>query len=210
MMNESYPFSLKPLKYEYDALEPYIDEKTVRIHHDKHLKKYVDELNNIIEDYPVYYKVTLFNMLRNLKMFPEEIRTKVKNNAGGVFNHNMYFDVIGKNVQNSPTGKVREEIIKKYGSIDRFYEEFKKAAMQVFGSGYAFLVINKQNELEIITTKDQNTPLELDLYPILLIDVWEHAYYLKYQNLRNEYVDNFMKIINWNKVEDYYNNFFMK
>ncbi len=206
-MEDKYPFKLIPLPYEYNALEPYIDEETMMFHHDKHLANYVNKLNSILEQYPDYHNMSIEEILRNIFSFPEYIQEDIRNNAGGVFNHNMYFNILGKYKNTIPNGNFLKAIIENYGSIDEFLNAFKEMALSVFGSGYTWLVIDETNNLKIVNTPNQNTVIEENLYPILLIDVWEHAYYLKNQNRRDEYIDNFFKVIDWNKVEDIYNNY---
>lgn len=207
-MNEHYPFTLIPLPYPYNALEPYIDEETMRIHHDKHVGTYVENLNKALKDYPAYHDWSLEMLLYNIYSLPVEIQTAVRNNAGGVFNHNLYFSVLGTERINSPVGNLSNAINKEFGSSERFLTELKQKALSVFGSGYAYVVLNRNGKLMIITTKNQDTPLEMNLYPVLPVDVWEHAYYLKHQNKRADYIDDLFKVINWNKVEEVYNRFF--
>lgn len=204
ILNETYPFTLKELEYPYSALEPYIDEKTMMLHHDRHLKTYVDNLNQILKDYPMYHKFDLVTILKNLYSLDEKIRSKVKDNAGGVYNHNLYFDLISPYKKEDRRLEIEDAIIKDFSSVNNFFEQFKKSALDNFGSGYTFLVLDKNKILRIVNTKNQDTVLELNLCPILLIDVWEHAYYLKYNNLRGEYIDNFLKVVNWKKVNDLY------
>lgn len=210
MNNQTYPFSLIPLKFEYNALEPYIDEKTMELHHDKHLKTYIDNLNNILKDYTEFHSWYLPTIICNIHSLPENIQTKKKNNAGGVYNHNLFFSLLtNDNSKNKPSSFMESIIEKDIGSYDLFKEKFKESALQVFGSGYAWLVINRNGKLQIITTKNQDCPLSMNLYPILLIDVWEHAYYLKYNNRRAEYIDNFFNVIDWSEVENLYNRYFI-
>lgn len=202
-MNETYPFKLMTLPYSYDAMEPYIDKETMMLHHDKHLKNYVDKLNATLAPYPKYYDWTLEKLLQSLIFLPKEIRESVRNNGGGVFNHNLYFGGL-KNVgsKNMPIGSLASKINEQYINFSNFYNIFKKKALEVFGSGYAWLVLDRNNNLDIIGTPNQDTVLDLNLCPIILIDVWEHAYYLKYHNRREEYIDNYRNIINWDKAEE--------
>lgn len=204
-MNQTYPFELKSLPYSYIAMEPYIDQETMILHHDKHLKNYIYKLNLAIAPYPKYYNWTLEKLLQNLIFLPKEIKESVKNNAGGVYNHIIYFDGL-KNVgnKNTPVGMLKDKINKKYTNFTNFYNQFKEKALEVFGSGYAWLVLDKNNNLDILTTSNQDTVLDLNVCPILVIDVWEHAYYIKYHNLRAEYIDNYKNIINWDKAEKMY------
>jgi len=203
-MKNTYPFELKPLAYDYNALEPYIDEATMHLHHDKHLLAYVNNLNAALENYPELHNKTLEELLSNIHALPNEIQTKVRNNGGGVFNHNLYFDLMAPNSPKKPVGKLAEAIDATFGSFEKFKETFKKAAMDRFGSGWAWLVADKDNKLMILSTPNQDVPLNLEVKPILAIDVWEHAYYLKYQNRRAEYIDNFFEVINWEKANELY------
>ena len=147
---------------------------------------------------------TLEDLLKNLNSLPTEIQTKVRNNGGGVFNHNLFFDLMTPNSTKKPVGKLAEAIDEQFGSFEKFKETFKQAAMGRFGSGWAWLVADKNNELMIVSTPNQDVPLQLEVKPLLGLDVWEHAYYLKYQNRRAEYVDNFFEVIDWEKVNKLY------
>lgn len=192
---------LQKLEYDYNALEPYMDEATVRLHHDKHHQTYVDNLNLALDKHPELYEVELGTLLSDLNKVPENIRTQVRNHGGGVWNHNLFWKILKKNVQ--MPNEIKSEIEKTFGSVEKFREEFKKAALGQFGSGWAWLVLNK-GKLEIIKLPNQDTPLELGMSPLLTIDVWEHSYYLKYQNRRAEYADSFFNIINWEEVNGRY------
>jgi len=203
-MSKTYPFEKKPLPYDYDALEPYIDTETMHLHHDKHHQAYVNNLNSALENHPELHDKTLEDLLKNLNSLPTEIQTKVRNNGGGVFNHNLFFDLMTPNSTKKPVGKLAEAIDAKFGSFEKFKETFKQAAMGRFGSGWAWLVADKNNELMIVSTPNQDVPLQLEVKPLLGLDVWEHAYYLKYQNRRAEYVDNFFEVIDWEKVNKLY------
>lgn len=207
-MQNHYPFPLEPLPYAYDALEPTIDAQTVMIHHDRHLKSYVDNLNKTLEPYPMYHSWTLEMLLCNINALPEEIRIPVQRNAGGVYNHNFYFNGMSPHPSN-PKNKLLDAINAAFGSYENFKAVFKKNALSVFGSGYSWLVMdkhaNRPNELRIINTANQDTPLPCTVCPVLVIDVWEHAYYLKYQNKRADYIDNWFQVINWDKAEKNYN-----
>lgn len=193
------------LPYDYDALEPYIDRKTVRIHYTKHLKTYETNLNKLLEGHEDITKgKTLAELLSNLDEIPESIRTGVINQGGGVYNHNLYFSILGKKHKKGPTGDLLNAIIKGFGSFDRLKSEMSEGAISQFGSGYAFLSKDDKGNLFIKKTLNQNNTLHEGLTPILTIDVWEHAYYLKYKNLRGDYVKNIWNIINWKMVEDLY------
>ncbi|TGY42784.1 superoxide dismutase [Clostridium sartagoforme] len=193
------------LPFEYNALEPYIDEETVKTHYGKHLQTYETNLNKALEGYEEYTKgKTLDQLIKNLADLPEEIRTAVVNNGGGVSNHNLYFSILSPNAKKSPEGKFLEEINKTFGSLENLKEELTNAAISQFGSGYAFLVKDKDSKLSIVKRVNQNSPVMDDLIPILTIDVWEHAYYLKYKNLRADYVKNIWNVIDWGKVQGLY------
>lgn len=199
-MENCYPYELQPLPYDYSALEPVISEETLHFHHDKHLQAYVNNLNAAISKSDFFEKQTLDCILCNLETLPPDIKTAVTNNGGGVFNHNFYFSILTEPSTTSPSKKLEAAIIRTFGSMEKFYDKFKKAAMSQFGSGWAWLVCDKCGNLRIIKTTNQQTPLKDRLKPLLTIDVWEHAYYLDYQNRRADYVDEFFKIINWDKV----------
>lgn len=203
-MNDHYKFVNTPLPYAYDAMEPYIDEKTMRLHHNRHLQTYIDNLNNILDKYPQFQNWTLEQLIINVPCLPEEIRTSVKNNAGGVFNHRFYFAGLTGPAPRRPFGTLCEAIEMQFCSYASFQKQFKEAALSVFGSGYAWLVVNAAGQLCIITTGNQDTPLPLGLFPILNIDVWEHAYYLKHYNLRADYIDDWFHVVNWNKANQNY------
>ena len=198
-------FKLKPLDYPYDALEPSIDEETVKIHHDKHQQAYVDKLNKALEKHPELYGKILYDILSNLDDMPEDIMADLVNQGGGVYNHEFYWSILGKGC-NRPVAEIADAIDRDFGSFEEFKEKFKQCGISTFGSGWAWLVSDKDGKLEIMSTKDQSSPISLGLIPILTMDVWEHAYYLKYQNRRPEYIDYFFDIINWKKCEEYYNN----
>ncbi len=196
-MNEhkTYPFELAPLPYDYDALEPYVDEATMHFHHDKHLKTYVDNLNSALKDHPEFHSWSLEKLLQNLDQLPESIRGAVRNNGGGVYNHDLFFALM------APAGqKMPENIAEAFGGEDEWKNQMKAAAVGQFGSGFAWLVQDDEGTLSIIALPNQDNPLSSSLYPILPLDVWEHAYYLKYQNLRANYIDAWFNVINWEAV----------
>ena len=199
-MNQHYPFSLQPLPYGYDALEPQISAETLHFHHDKHLQTYVDNLNKALENAPDLHNCSLEELLTCLDKIPEKIRTAVRNNAGGVYNHRFFFYGMHQPDSLPVPENVMEKIEQNFGSLESFYEQFKQSALSVFGSGYAWLVLENGN-LKILTTANQNTPDLLKQYPVLNLDVWEHAYYLKYYNLRADYIDNWFSLIDWKRVE---------
>ncbi len=198
-MNNTYPFENIPLPYGYQSLEPYIDEKTMHLHHDRHLQAYIDHLNNILTDHPELQGWTLEGLLRLSRILPNHIRQSIIDNAGGVYNHRFFFDSMtppGKKIEKSA---LSAEITRQFGSFDRFQEQFTKEAMDVFGSGYAWLVLDKR-KLKIVPTANQDTPLSDNLRPILTLDVWEHAYYLKHYNLRKDYIEDWFSVIDWEKA----------
>lgn len=205
-MNSQYPFELTPLPYGYEALEPYIDTKTVTIHHNRHLKTYVDNLNAALASYPFYQTWNLKKLLMNNNRLPKEIQTAVKNNGGGVYHHDLYFAGMSSTTENrfSSNSALGMEIEKKFGGYEKFKLQLKKNALSQFGSGWAWLVFTPQRQLKIVNTANQDTVLTQGACPILLIDVWEHAYYLKYQNRRADYIDNWFHIINWQQAEQNY------
>lgn len=195
------------LPYDYNALEPYIDAQTVEIHYSKHLQTYVNNLNKLLEGYENFTcDKTIEEILSRPEKIPKKIRQGVINQGGGVANHNLYFSLLSPNAKKVPGGKLYDEINNTFGSLDKLKEEVSNAAINQFGSGYGWLVKDKKGQLKVVSTLNQNTPLSEGLTPILTIDVWEHAYYLKYKNLRAEYVKNIWNIIDWAKVEELYNN----
>lgn len=200
-------FELPELSYGYDALEPYIDEKTMRIHHDKHHQGYVNKLNAALEKHPEIKVENAEDLLKNFNEIPENIRTAVRNNCGGYVNHNFFWSILKKDVEFK--GEIKEAIEKKFGSFEEFKKKFSDAAASVFGSGWTWLALNNE-ELEILKTSGHDNPINEGKIPVLVIDVWEHAYYLNYQNKRAEFIENFFKIIDWSKVNEYFVNSKMK
>lgn len=203
-MQQYYRFKNPPLPYPYKAMEPYIDIQTMYLHHDKHLQTYVDNLNKTLQDYTFLQNFTLEQLLLNLESLPMEIRTAVKNNAGGVYNHVLYFDALKNPAPPAPAGKLSEAIDQKFGSLEEFKKRFKEEALAVFGSGYAWLVVDSKGDLQIMQTANQETPLSQNLFPLMNIDVWEHAYYLKHHNLRTCYVDDWFQVLDWEFVGSRY------
>ena len=199
-MSKSYPFELMTLPYDYSRLEPNISKTTVEFHHDKHHQTYVTNLNNALADSREFQKKSLEEILGSLDKLPSDIVTTVTNNAGGVFNHNFYFEALAAPGSTAPTKKFEDAIIMSFGSFEAFFEEFKKAALAQFGSGWAWLTVDGDDNLKIVRTANQETPLKDGLKPLLTIDVWEHAYYLDYQNRRADYIDAYFKIVNWDVV----------
>jgi Fe-Mn family superoxide dismutase len=189
---------LPELGYSFDALEPFIDAKTMEIHHGKHHQGYVDKLNKALEGTGLENK-PIKDLLKDIYSLHEDKRRALINNGGGHVNHSFFWPLLKKDVK--PSGEILEEINKKFGSLEKFQEEFKNAATTLFGSGWAWLVISN-GELEILQTKNQNSPISEGKIPVLGLDLWEHAYYLKYQNKRPDYVDAFFSIINWEQVNE--------
>ncbi|MDD2823209.1 MAG: superoxide dismutase [Candidatus Daviesbacteria bacterium] len=198
-------FNLPDLPFEYSALEPFIDEETMRVHHDGHHATYVKNLNEALEGQTELLNMDIKDLLKSLDQVPEDIRTKVKNNAGGHFHHSFLWTILGSGEKEQPEGKLSEKISSVYGDFEKFKEEFKNSALKVFGSGYTWLVVNEKGNLEITNTPNQDSPISVGQIPIFTIDVWEHAYYLKYKNKRADYIDAFWNVINWEKVEEYFN-----
>jgi len=192
-------FTLPQLPYAYDSLEPYIDKETITIHHDKHHRAYVDKLNKAVEG-TEFAKMEISELIRNVDKVPEKIRTAVRNNGGGHFNHALYWQMMAPNAGGEPSGKLAMALKAEFGSFDNFKKAFTNAALTRFGSGWAWLVLNNK-KLEVTSTANQECPLSKGQVPLLTIDVWEHAYYLKYQNKRPDYVENFWKVVNWKDVE---------
>ena len=199
-------FELPALPYAFDALEPYIDAKTVEIHYTKHHATYLKNLNSAIEKYPDFFEWDLEKVVSHLDQIPEDIRTAVRNNGGGVFNHNIYwFNLCPPSDDNQPTGRIAQAISKAFGDFSAFKAEYEKAGLGRFGSGYAWLSAKPDGALVLHSTPNQDSPVQEGLIPLLVVDVWEHAYYLKYQNRRAEYLGNFWNIIDWKEVENRYN-----
>jgi Fe-Mn family superoxide dismutase len=197
-----YPYSLPQLSCPYDALEPYIDKMTMEIHHTKHHQAYINNLNSALEKYSEFHNLELEEILRNLDQLPEEIKTAVRNNGGGHYNHSLFWEIMGPNGGGEPKGKLKEEIEKNFGSFEEFKKLFSETAIKHFGSGWAWLVITSDKKLKVYSMLNQDSPLMNGDIPIMGLDVWEHAYYLKYQNRRAEYVEAWWHVVNWNKIEE--------
>jgi superoxide dismutase, Fe-Mn family len=193
-------YELPPLPYPFDALEPHIDAKTMEIHHDKHHQAYITNANNALKDYPQLAAKPVEELIADLSAVPEAIRTAVRNNAGGHANHSFFWLILGPNAGGSPKGKLADAITSTFGSFDQFKEKFQAAGAGRFGSGWAWLVINKAGSLEISSTPNQDSPIMDGLKPVFGVDVWEHAYYLKYQNRRPDYLKAVWNVINWDAV----------
>lgn len=196
---------LPELNYAYDALEPHIDKMTMEIHHTKHHQAYIDNLNKALEGHDEYKEMNIWELIKNLDTLPEEIKTAVRNNGGGHLNHKMFWKTMSPNGGGNPVGEVAKKIDEDLGGFDKFKEDFKKAALGRFGSGWAWLVVDKDGKFEITSTPNQDNPITEGKKPLLGIDVWEHAYYLNYQNRRADYIDSWFNVVDWNKVEEKYN-----
>lgn len=196
-------FTLPDLPYPYDALEPHIDARTMEIHHTKHHNTYVNNANAALEGKSGLEGKDVETLLREFDQVPDDIKTAVRNNAGGHANHSLFWQIMGPNGGGEPSGKLADDIKSTFGSFNDFKDQFKAAALGRFGSGWAWLVVNN-GKLEIMSTPNQDSPLMEGKTPILGIDVWEHAYYLKYQNLRPNYVDAWWNVINWDEVAKRY------
>ena len=197
-------FELPKLPYAVDALEPYIDAQTMSIHHTKHHQAYITNLNAALEKHPEIANKSLEDLLSDLSAVPEDIRTAVRNHGGGTWNHNVFWEIMAPKTSVTPSGELLKALESAFGSFDSFKSEFEKAAVGRFGSGWAWLV-KKSDGLAVVSTANQDNPLSDGLTPIMGIDVWEHAYYLKYQNRRPEYVSNWWNVVNWEAVADRYN-----
>lgn len=198
------PFQMLSLPYPYEALEPYIDAKTVELHYSKHHTTYLNNLNGAIEKYPELANLTIEDLLLDLNKVPEAIRTVVRNNGGGYYNHNIYWSIMGPNQGGEPGGKLGSALESTFGSFASFKEQLEKAGLGRFGSGWAWLSKRSDGSLLIHSTPNQDTPLADDLFPVIGVDVWEHAYYLKYQNRRAEYLTNWWNLVNWKEAEKRY------
>ncbi len=196
-------FDLPPLPYSYDALEPYIDTETMHLHHDKHHAAYVNNLNAALQGHP-FANLPVEEVVRRLNEIPENIRTAVRNNGGGHVNHTMFWEIMTPGGSKTPTGELATAINAKFGSFDAFKTAFNDAGVKRFGSGWAWLILNKTGELEITSTANQDSPLMEGAFPVLGNDVWEHAYYLKYQNRRPDYLNAWWNVVNWDEVAKRY------
>jgi superoxide dismutase, Fe-Mn family len=201
-------FTLPNLPYAYDALGVSIDAQTMEIHHGKHHNTYVSNLNAALTNHPDFEKKSIDELVRNLNNVPAEVRTAVRNNGGGHWNHSFFWEIMTPNSTKKPVGKLAEAIEKRFSTFERFKEEFAKAGAGRFGSGWAWL-IKKEGELQIVSTPNQDNPImdlaEVQGTPVLGLDVWEHAYYLRYQNRRPEYINAFWDVVNWERAEAHFN-----
>ncbi len=197
-------FELPQLKYAFNAIEPVIDAMTMEIHHDKHHAAYVTNLNKALESAPDLQGKSIEAILQNIQQVPESVRTAVRNNGGGHYNHSLFWNWIAPGGSKTPSGVLADEINRTFDTYDSFVEKFSNAAVTRFGSGWAWLVVDAGKKLQVLSTANQDSPLMDGQTPILGLDVWEHAYYLKYQNRRPEYVKNFWSIVNWDFVATLY------
>ena len=196
--------TLPELPYAYDALEPFFDEATMKLHHDKHHATYVANLNAAIDKHPELADKSALELVKDLASVPDDIRTAVQNNGGGHVNHSFFWEILASNAGGAPTGAIGEAIVAKFGDFDAFKETFKTAATGRFGSGWAWLVVDANGELKVISTANQDNPITDGETPVLGLDVWEHAYYLKYHNVRPDYIAAFFELVNWDKVNELY------
>jgi Fe-Mn family superoxide dismutase len=192
--------TLAPLPYDYAALEPYIDAQTMQLHHDKHHAAYVNNLNAALANYTDLQNKSIEELVADLNTVPEAIRAAVRNNAGGHANHTMFWQIMGPNGGGEPSGAVADAITSSFGDFASFKQQFNEAGVKQFGSGWVWLVVNSEQKLQIVTTPNQDSPITAGSQPIFGNDVWEHAYYLKYQNRRPEYLDAWWNVMNWNEI----------
>lgn len=195
-------FTLPELPYPYNALEPYIDEETMRIHHGKHHLAYVNNLNSALEKYPELLQKSSEDLVKGLNDLPEEIRNAVRNNGGGHANHSMFWQIMKPNGGGNPSGMLAEEIKKHFGSFEEFKQKFNDQGLKRFGSGWVWLVKVSDGSLKIISTPNQDNPMTEGFLPIMGNDVWEHAYYLKYRNMRGDYLKTWWNVVNWEEINN--------
>ncbi|MGX7162632.1 superoxide dismutase [Enterococcus massiliensis] len=198
-------YKLPELPYGYDALEPYIDVETMHLHHDKHHNTYVTNLNAAIEKHPELGGKSVEELISDMSAIPEDIKTAVRNNGGGHANHSFFWEIMAPNAGGEPTGAIKDAINETFGDFTSFKNEFKTAATGRFGSGWAWLVASN-GKVEITSTPNQDSPLMEGKTPLLGLDVWEHAYYLKYKNVRPDYIEAFWNVVNWEKVNEHFAN----
>lgn len=197
-------YTLPKLSYTFGALEPYIDAKTMELHHDKHHQKYVDELNDALKKHPELEKKSLEQLISNPTLLPEDVAAQIRNNGGGHYNHSMFWTIMKPQGGGNPVGKIAEELDKVFGSFAAFQKQFNTFATKLFGSGWVWLVLDNQGKLKILPKPNQDTPFLDGLHPVFGLDVWEHAYYLKYQNKRPEYLEAWWHVTNWEEIENRY------
>src|SRR5205807_4423410 len=197
-------FELPPLPYDYSALEPYIDTQTMQLHHDKHHQAYVTNLNNALKDQAQVASLSLEDLMRRINEVPDSIRTAVRNNGGGHINHTMFWQIMKPNGGGEPTGALTSAIQSTFGSFDAFKTAFNDAGVKRFGSGWAWLILDSSGKLQITSTANQDSPFTDGNYPVMGNDVWEHAYYLKYQNRRPDYLNAWWNVVNWDEISRRY------
>jgi Fe-Mn family superoxide dismutase len=199
-----YPYTLPQLPYSYDAFESYIDKMTMEIHHSRHHQTYVNNLNSALEKYSEFHNIELEDILKDLNKLPEAIRAAVKNNGGGHYNHNLFWEIMKPNGGGESDGELKKAIEENFGSFENFKNLFSESALKHFASGWAWLVVAPDKKLKVYSLPNQDSPLTIGDFPIMVLDVWEHAYYLKYQNRRNEYIQNWWNVVNWDKIKENY------
>jgi superoxide dismutase, Fe-Mn family len=201
---EQKPFAVIELPYAYNALEPHIDEETMRFHHDKHYVAYTTKFNEAVNKYPQLANKSAEEIIGDLDSLPEDIRTTVRNNGGGYVNHTMFWQIMAPNAGGQPTGELAKAIESAFGSFAEFKTAFNDAGSKQFGSGWSWLVLDKSKQLKVMSTPNQDSPLMMGMYPIMGNDVWEHAYYLKYRNDRAKYLETWWNVVNWDEVNKRY------
>jgi len=197
-------FEVPPLPYDYNALEPYIDTQTMQLHHDKHHAAYVNNLNNALQNQSQLASWTVEDLVQRINEVPEGIRTAVRNNAGGHINHSMFWQIMKPNGGGEPTGELGSAIQQAFGSFDQFKAAFNDAGVKRFGSGWTWLVLDRSGKLQVISTANQDSPMMDGMFPVMGNDVWEHAYYLKYQNRRPDYLAAWWNVVNWDEITHRY------
>lgn len=198
------PYQLPQLPYRIDALEPYIDALTMEIHHDRHHQAYINKLNKALEAHPDLQDQPLQQLLKNINKLPEGVRTAIRNNGGGTYNHSLFWLLMSPKGGGKPKGTLADALKKQFGSFEAFQEKFNSAAKTRFGSGWAWLSLNQKGDLQVTSTANQDCPLSDGLTPIMTLDVWEHAYYLQYQNRRPDYISAWWHVVNWEFIEATY------
>ena len=193
-------FELSPLPYNYDALEPYIDAQTMQLHHDMHHQTYVNNLNTAVGKYPDLQNKSPEDLVRELNSIPEDIRTAVRNNGGGHVNHTMFWEIMGSNAGGEPTGAIAQVISDNFGDFESFKQRFNDAGTKQFGSGWVWLILTPEGKFEVTSSPNQDSPITAGNFPIMGNDVWEHAYYLKYQNKRAEYLKQWWNVVKWDEI----------
>ncbi len=197
-------FKLPQLNYSYDALEPHIDKQTMEIHHTKHHQAYIDKLNQALEKYPEFQDMDIEEILKSLDKLPEDIKVAVRNNGGGHYNHELFWKIMSPDSDKKPVGELADKINEAFGDFESFKTKFKEAGIGRFGSGWSWLVLDKDKGIDIISTANQDNPISEGKDVIFGLDVWEHAYYLKYMNKRPDYIDAWWNVVNWKEIEKRY------